>query len=113
MRLFTVAASIVSLVAGIAIGHAIFPEPRGQVGDAYWCGKIAGEEWALGEIFHDRDPVLGQKVPECDGPQKVAEGYDKGHGTELAGRLHNLFARFSGQSEVASFVPPKSLAATP
>lgn len=107
MRLFTITASIMSLVAGITIGDVI---PREQPGHAYWCGKIAGEEWVQGEILHDRDPVT---LPECDWPRRLAEDYDKGHGTyagteSVAG---NFLARM--RSEVGSFVHPKSLAATP
>jgi hypothetical protein len=117
MRLFTIAASIVSLVGAIAIGDVIL---QMEVRHADWCGEIASKQWVANNIFNDWNPLLDQKLAECDEAQSDADSYDRGHGTfagtagtGLAERWHNLFARLFGQSEVASSVPPKSLASTP
>jgi hypothetical protein len=78
MTLYTVAAaSILSLVVGIAAGERI-AQVDGQ-GLAYWCGEIASEKRVQREIFHDMDsdPVS----EECDAPQVYAEAYAKGDGT--------------------------------
>jgi hypothetical protein len=110
MKLFTITASIISLVAGV-VGHAILEGDR--EGHAYWCGEIAAQEWVQRQIFDDRDAA---PLPECDTPQRRAEAYDKGGGTgiELAAeRLRNRLARSFGQSEKASFDRPKSLASIP
>jgi len=111
MKLFTIAitTSIMSFVAGINFGGAISE----QAGHAYWCGKIDGEKWAAGEVFDDRDSVLDQNLLECSDLQRLAKNYEEGRGTQFAEGLHNLLAQFSRQSEVASSVPPKSLASAP
>jgi hypothetical protein len=106
MRLFTITASITSLVAGIVIWNAIHQQdPRERAEYAYWCGDIEDKQQTANKIFDDWNPVLDQTLPECDKAQ--------GFGTGVAGRVHNFFARLFGRSEVASVVLPKSLASAP
>jgi hypothetical protein len=85
VNLITITASIISLIAGIAIGEN-FPRPgpgQGeQTGHAYWCGKIAGEVWAQGEIFGTtRVSDSTSELQECDEAQRLAQDYDKAQGT--------------------------------
>jgi hypothetical protein len=91
VNLFTITASIISLVAGIAIGEN-FPRPgpgQGEqagepAGHAYWCGKIAGEVWAQGEIFGTtRVSDSTSELQECDEAQRLAQDYDKAQGTRV------------------------------
>jgi hypothetical protein len=111
MRLFTITASIVALVAGVAIGDIIPGKHGEQVGHADWCGEIASKQWVANNIFHDWDPVLDQKLPECHEADKRAEALDKEHGT--VERVYDFVARLFGRSEVASSVPSTSLASAP
>jgi hypothetical protein len=76
MTLYTIAAaSILSLVVGIAAGERI-GQFDGQ-GLGYWCGAIASEERVQRDIFHDTEERLPK---ECHAPQRSAEAYSKGDG---------------------------------
>jgi hypothetical protein len=107
MKLFTMTASIISLVAGIVIGLLIYPGSlfsREQAVDAYVCGEIASEEWVQREIFHDTRAI---PLPECDALQRLADADANGDGTFA--RIARLFER----GEVASSERPKGLALMP
>src|SRR5262249_21310383 len=51
VKLFTITASIIALVAGIAAYTHFVPGDR--QGRGYWCPKIVAEETVQRETFHD------------------------------------------------------------
>jgi hypothetical protein len=116
MKLFTITASIMALVAGMAIAKVITPD---QLGHAYLCGRIAGEAWARGEIMHDTDVNVDQELEECDTPHELAKKYETknrilvGTGQHTVQRSYNPLAWLWGQSVLTSFAGSKSLASTP
>jgi len=82
-------AFIIGLVAGYIFGKNYpppVPEPTPAVaatagtqpGHAYWCGQIAGEEWA-------QEKILGTKPPpellECKHERELARDYEKAPNT--------------------------------
>jgi hypothetical protein len=95
MRLFTITASIISFVVGIAGGEFLQSDREGL---AFWCGKIQEEE-RVQHTFNDWEAV---PLPECQAPQRKAEAYAKGEGT-VTGSFE----------KVVSSILPRSWASTP
>jgi hypothetical protein len=96
MKLFSITASIIALVAAGIVGSEFLQTDR--EGLAFWCGKIQGEERVQHETFHDYHAV---PLPECKGLEQKAEAFANGEGT-VAGTWE----------KVASFVLPRSWAST-
>jgi hypothetical protein len=96
MKLFTITASIVTLVAAITAEEIVQHDRQGH---AYWCGEIAGEERVQREIFHDDAARL---LDECEPSKLYAQKYAKGDG---------IVARTV--AEVGSFFGSRGYASTP
>jgi len=94
MKLFTITALTIALVAGFAGVEYL---QKDQKAVAFWCGKIHDEETVQHQIFHDWEAV---PLPECEALRQKAEA--KGEG---------IVARTL--EKVALFVLPRSRASTP